>query len=557
MNTTKNVRIGDILREYGYITEDQLQKALSAQKSNGKRLGDLLVEMGYVTDRQRTQALSKKLNLRMIDLVSTEADMAAVALLPQKLAEKYNMLPVAVNDQIITIATDDPLNFYAQEDIRQLTGKNLEIVLCEQQALSDALTHYYTDISVKAATQRANAAVIDTAEELEIEEGEGDAPIINLVDSLIERATSVSASDIHIEPFENKTVVRLRVDGTIVEYVNLQRSIHASVIARIKILGNMDIAERRIPQDGHFRYRLGDEMINIRVSVMPTVFGEKAVLRVLSGHSAIDYPASFGMTPENHTKMMDMMKSSNGIIYITGPTGSGKTTTLYMLLEYMSRKSVNICTVEDPVEKNLEHINQTQVNNVAGLTFESGMRALLRQDPDVIMVGETRDNETASISVRAAITGHLVFSTLHTNSAVSSIARLEDMGVEPYMVANSLVGIVAQRLIRKVCRYCSEDVPVTEAQKLLLGEGIDTVKKANGCPRCNNTGYSGRIAIHEILLIDKQIRMLIAKKASSEEIEEYAVKNQGLTLLKESGIQMVATGVTTLEELLKVAYYSI
>ena len=375
------------------------------------------------------------------------------------------------------------------------------------------------------------------------------------ISRLIDRAYNTNASDIHIEPFEDKTTVRMRIDGVIVEFVTLQKNLHASLIARIKILGNMDIAERRIPQDGHFRMKVAGEYVNIRVSVIPTVFGEKAVLRLLANNSNIDYPETFGMHEEDYKKLKSMLGSPNGIIYFTGPTGSGKTTTLYMILSELSKRAVNISTIEDPVEKNLPKINQMQVNNQAGLTFEAGLRALLRQDPDIIMVGETRDVETASISVRSAITGHLVFSTLHTNDASSSVIRLEDMGLQPYMVANSLVGIIAQRLMRKVCPDCGEESIPTAEERRILGTDIKKIMHPKGCPQCNYTGYKGRVAIHEVLMIDRQVRQMIMDGASAEAIQDYAVENQNMKTLKDAGLKMVEDGVSSVEELRKVAYY--
>jgi type IV pilus assembly protein PilB len=318
----------------------------------------------------------------------------------------------------------------------------------------------------------------------------------------------------------------------------------------------MDIAERRIPQDGHIRTKLGMGYANIRVSVVPTVFGEKAVLRLLDNQVSVDHAKTYGMADEEYKKMCHLLESPNGMIYFTGPTGSGKTTTLYMILEELSKRQVNISTIEDPVEKNLPRVNQMQVNKTAGLTFETGLRALLRQDPDIMMVGETRDNETAVISVRAAITGHLVFSTLHTNDAVSSINRLMDMGLQPYMVSGALVGVIAQRLMRKVCRECSTlQEPTEEESRMLTHKGV-LLRKAKGCPACNYTGYKGRIAIHEILCIDKKIRSMIDAHASMDDIFEYAVLQQGMKTLRQAGIELVEQGVTTIEELRKVAYYS-
>jgi len=411
-------------------------------------------------------------------------------------------------------------------------------------------------VDARQAAQNANQSSEPQIEELEVAQEDDDAPIIQLLNSLLQRAYNTNASDIHIEPFEDKTLVRMRIDGTIIDYVTLQRSLHPSLIARIKILADMDIAEKRVPQDGHFRTKVNEEYINIRVSVIPTVFGEKAVLRLLSNNSAIDYSDQFGMDEANYKKFQRLLRSPNGIIYLTGPTGSGKTTTLYMILEYLSRRQVNLSTIEDPVEKNLAKVNQMQVNNTAGLTFDVGLRALLRQDPDIIMVGETRDSETANISIRAAITGHLVLSTLHTNNAVSSIVRLLDMGLEPYMISSSLMGVVAQRLMRKVCPYCSTEEDPTAEEAELLGPFVPRVRRAKGCNMCNNTGYRGRTAIHEMVLIDDQIRKMITNRTSMEEITEYAVREQGMKTLKESAVERVKLGITTVDELLKVAYYS-
>ena len=347
----------------------------------------------------------------------------------------------------------------------------------------------------------------------------------------------------------------MRIDGVVSEYVKIQKNIHGPLIARIKILANLDIAEKRIPQDGHFRVALGDgQQVNIRVSVLPTVFGEKAVLRIMAATSHLDHADHFGMDEYSYNLFRPLLDYPNGIIYITGPTGSGKSTTLYMILDYLSGRQVNISTIEDPVEKNLPGINQTQVNPTAGLTFDVGLRALMRQDPDIIMVGETRDGETAGTSVRAAITGHMVLSTLHTNDAVSSIVRLEDMGVETYLVANSLVGLIAQRLLRKVCPNCAKEVETTEQERILLGEDVRIVKRGMGCSQCNHTGYRGRIAVHEILAINQDIRRMIMEHESVENITKYAREHQHMRTLKESGLILVKEGVTTPEEMMKSSY---
>ena len=388
----------------------------------------------------------------------------------------------------------------------------------------------------------------------DLEDSSDEAPIIRLLNSLLERAIKTNASDVHIEPFEQETKVRMRIDGVIMDYVTIQRNIHSSLIARIKILANLDIAEKRVPQDGHFRVRLQEGNVNIRVSILPTVFGEKAVMRILAATGHLEHADHFGMDDFSYNQFLPMLNYPSGIIYITGPTGSGKSTTLYMVLEYLSGRNVNISTIEDPVEKNIPGINQTQVNPVAGLTFDVGLRALMRQDPDIIMVGETRDGETAGTSVRAAITGHVVLSTLHTNDAVSSIVRLQDMGVETYLVANSLVGLVAQRLLRKVCPHCAKEVETTEQERLFLGEDVKTVRRGMGCSHCNNSGYSGRIAVHEILAINNDIRRMIVEHATVEEITAYAREHQHMRTLKESGLILVKQGVTTPEELMKISY---
>ena len=558
----KNVRIGDILIEYGYITADQLDKALAYQKEHPElRIGQALQALGFVSEKQVLEALAKRLGLRTVDFAALTVDDRAVEKLPRELAVKYTMLVIGENGPLLTLAVNDPLNYYGIEDIRQLTGRDLEIVLAEEEPLKRAISYYYAEISARRAARSANDTFTGAAagDELAIDmtvAGDDDAPIIRLLNSLVQRASTTGASDIHIEPFEQGTVVRMRVDGVMVKCTDLQRAAHQPLIARIKIMSNLDIAEHRIPQDGHFRARLDNGLdVNVRVSILPTVFGEKAVLRLLASNARIQHAGQFGMDDETFHRFLPLLDRPNGSIYLTGPTGSGKTTTLYMVLESLSQRMVNISTVEDPVERNLQHINQTQVNPIAGLTFESGLRALLRQDPDIIMVGETRDAETASISVRAAITGHMVFSTLHTNDALSSIVRLKDMGVEPYMIANSVVGLVAQRLMRQVCPNCARQVPVTDAERTLLGEDVPFVRRGAGCPQCSGTGYRGRIAIHELVVIDKQLRRMIVSGATQEEMTAYARKTQNMRSLRQSAVQLVRDGVTTPEELLKITYY--
>ena len=557
--TGKNLKIGDVLKEQGYISDEQLLEALEIQRSHkDKRLGEVLIEKGFITESQMLEAMAAKMDCEVVNLDTVSVHIEAVARIPRQVAEKYCVLATEITGGRLRVIVNDPLNFYGLEDVRQVTGMELEIFLSEKAPLLKAIHLYYAEITARDAANIANEVTANEVEEMEVEEGDGDTPIVNLLNSLIQRAYNTYASDIHIEPFEDKTSVRMRIDGTIVEYVTLKTSVHNSLIARIKILAELDIAERRIPQDGHFKVRQSDGYLNIRVSVIPTVFGEKAVLRLLSNNIHIDRGNTFGMSEEDYGRLQQMLRSPNGIIYLTGPTGCGKTTTLYMILEELSRRTVNISTIEDPVEKNLPKVNQMQVNPLAGLTFERGLRALLRQDPDIIMVGETRDPETATISVRSALTGHLVFSTLHTNDAASSAIRLKDMGLEPYLIANSMVGVVAQRLMRKVCQDCALTVPITAQEKVILGiheQESFLVKKPCGCPACNHTGYRGRIAIHEILQVDKMIRKLIMDDAPVEEMKAYAIRSQNMKTLKTSALQYLKSGITSVEEAVKVAYY--
>jgi type IV pilus assembly protein PilB len=431
----------------------------------------------------------------------------------------------------------------------------LEIYLATSEQIKKAIDYYYSEIAAKSSVDAANDS-IEGLEELDtvIDDVDDDVPVIKLINSLLIRGYSTNTSDIHIEPFEKATRVRMRIDGSLVNYTTIQKNLHNSIVARIKIMSNMDIAEKRIPQDGNFRIFLEGHDISMRVNVLPTVHGEKVCMRYLTSDTVIDSAGNFGMTDDAYKKIMKMISAPNGIVYITGPTGSGKTTTLYMILDYLARRPVNVSTVEDPVERNLPNINQTSINAAAGMTFGVGLRALLRQDPDIIMLGETRDAETAQISARAAITGHLVVSTLHTNDAVSSIVRLEDMGLEPYMVASSVVGIVAQRLVRKVCQACKYECEPTEDEKRIIGNDIPKIWKGKGCKVCNNTGYKGRRSIHEMVLIDKKLKRMIADGADNDSMYDYAVNEQGMKTLYQAALDLVREGVTTPDEVLKVSY---
>ncbi len=555
MDNGGHIRYGDIFMERGRPAGSRPDVGPEHQgKSRGRRMGESPAEPDPTNEKQKTEELASRHNLTFADISDISVDGSAVELIPRQMALKYCILPVNRSETTLTVLTDDPMNFYGFEDVRQVTGLQLEIMLTDRSSLMRAIAAYYTDIDARRAARKANLHADKLPEPVRLAGGEDDTPVINLLNSLVQFAYTFNASDIHIEPFEDGTLVRMRLDGVIIDYQTLQKSLHSSLVARIKILSDLDIAEHRIPQDGHARLTVNGVAVNIRVSLIPTVFGEKAVLRILDANTAIDYSGTFGMRQNEYEKFVSMLRSPNGIIYLTGPTGSGKTTTLYLVLEYLSSMNLNISTIEDPVEKTLRRVNQMQVNNQAGLTFEAGLKALLRQDPDIIMVGETRDPETASISVRAAITGHLVLSTLHTSDACGSVIRLLNMGLEPYLLADSLAGAVAQRLVRKVCRHCSAEVEATAEEIRLLGAYVHKVRKARGCPFCNHTGYKGRAAIHEIFAADAQIRRLIAAAEPPERLKKYAVEAQGMLTLKDAAARLVSEGVTTIEEFIKISY---
>jgi type IV pilus assembly protein PilB len=561
----RGIHIGKLLVEYGSISEEQLQEGLREleESSEEKRIGEVFTELGYLTEQDIMEILGKYTGLQVVDLEYCQIDERAVEKIPRQLAEKYGVLAISIEGSSLLVATSDPLDLYALEDIKLVTDMRIQLVLSQHKSIALATQLNYSGIDARAAARSASEhaeygkhrleELINTSEE------EG-APIVRLLNSLLIKGYNTNVSDIHIEPNEQETVIRMRRDGMLLPYMTLSSSIHQGLVARIKILAHMDIAKKRSAQDGHFKIRLENKEMNIRVSFVPTIYGEKGVLRFMTTNTPVDFGNTFGMTEENYKRMMELIKSPSGIIYLTGPTGSGKTTTLYMLLQYLSSQPVNIVTLEDPVERNLPGISQIQINERAGVTFESGFRSILRQDPDIIMVGETRDTETARLSSRAAITGHLVFSTLHTNDAVSSITRLKDMGIELYLAAAAVKGVVAQRLMKKVCPFCTETYEAGENEYKILykrakqpGEKL-MLKRGKGCYLCSDTGYKGRIAIHEILGIDPGLSKMIAEAAPIEEMKNYAVKHMGMSTLAEEAAKMVLAGITTVEEMERITY---
>lgn len=558
----KNLKIGDILVEEGLINEEQLQIALKMQKTTykDKRIGDLLVNLNYITEEQLTHSLSKRLRVPFISLKSYPIKNEIVNILDEKIARKYLAVPIGKNGNILTVGMADPLNLYAVEEIHLATRLEVNTVICTKEDINNIIERCYSGrqafMAAKQLQQEFNTReIINVGADVDSNGVIENAPVVKMVNSIVEQGVKLGASDIHIEAGSEMTRVRMRIDGELQEQMKINRAAHDAIVTRLKIMSNMNIAEKRAPQDGRFELTHDGQQIDVRVSVLPTTYGEKVVIRILNTQdNAVATVEELGLTAYNRALFDKIVKSPNGIILVTGPTGSGKSTTLYAILSERNKPTDNIITLEDPVEKKLEGINQVQINNKAGLTFANGLRSILRQDPDVIMLGEIRDAETASIAIRAAITGHLVFSTLHTNDAASTIVRLVDMGIEPYMVSSALVGVVAQRLARKVCPYCKKPHESTEEEiKLLKLEGPVTFYRGEGCQYCNFTGYKGRTALHEIIVVNSEIKHMINREAKAEEIRQYAQAHDTM-LLQDNMRQLVLEGITTPEEYVKITY---
>lgn len=559
----KNIRLGELMVDGGYITPEQLDTALRAQKeSAGKKLGDLLVEMNFVTEAELMSALQRRLNVPIVELQTQQINIDAVKLVPEDSARKYKLLPIKAENGILTVATNNPLDFYAFEDVAMMTGMDVDPVLATKKDIDIAIQKYYTQFSLNTAIEEANQEFdLEALENLRGEEFNDmlgrveNAPVVRLVNSILTQAYRMRASDIHIEPRRDDVRVRFRVDGDLIEAMLLNSTIHISLVTRLKIMAGIDIAERRIPQDGRFTSEIDSRLVNIRMSTLPTSFGEKVVIRLLGDNTVnVLKLEDLGVNQHNLDMIQRLIKCPNGIILVTGPTGSGKSTTIYSVLNEICKPTTNIITIEDPVEKVIPNLNQVQINVKAGLTFASGLRSILRQDPDVIMVGEIRDGETASIAARAAITGHLVFSTIHTNDAVSTFLRIIDMGVEPYIVASSIIGVVSQRLVKVTCPHCKEIAEPTPTQlEFWEGERPEQFYRGRGCVRCNFTGYMGRTAIHEVIPMTAEMSQMVLRHAPAQEMRESA-KRSGRLFLKDNLMQLVREGTTSLEELLRVTY---
>ena len=550
-------KIGEILIKQNIITPEQLDAALKQQQTQNKKLGEILIEHNHIKESILVRELSGQLNIEVINLDNYCINPDAVKLLSESTAKRTCSIPLKIWEDKILIAMDDPLNIFYIEDIEAETGRRAEIVLACKSRIISSIEKYMGRRSAEKAAEDFNNEISLTAEETNEDENIisiTNSPVVRLVDSLISQALKMGASDIHIEPLENSIRVRVRVDGDLQEILTPSKHTQSAIVTRVKIIAGMNIAEKRLPQDGRIEMKIDDTVVDLRISVLPTVYGEKIVMRILDRNNFLKTKEELGFTQDNMEKFDSLLEVPNGIILAAGPTGSGKTTTLYAALYELNKLNKNIITIEDPVEYKIEGINQVQVNTKAGLLFSTGLRSILRQDPNIIMVGEIRDEETAEIAVRAAITGHMVISTIHTNDAVSTIMRLVDMGVKPYLAAASLRGIVAQRLVKKVCLNCREEYAANKAEKRILGINSDVMlQRGRGCPKCYYTGYSGRIAIHEILKIDKVIRDAIQNEMSNDEIAVLAEK-AGMKTLKDNCRDLVLSGVTTIEEFSQVVY---
>jgi len=553
-------RLGDILISAGKISLAQLNRALETQRKTKKRIGEVLVEEGLITDSEIADTLAEQLSLERIDLDKTFVEQEIARSIPKEVARKYSAIPVFMRDDKLVVAMSDPLNMFAIDDICFITQKKVQPAVATKAQIERAIEIYYskqaTDMAIEELKREYTRVATDDAEKQEnlLSEDVQAAPAVRLTNSIINQAVTINASDIHIEPFENYVSVRYRVDGVLSESNRIPQNLYSAVSTRIKIMAGLNIAEKRLPQDGRIEMEVKDRSYDFRVSTLPTIFGEKIVIRVLDRTAFNFTRASLGFTEHENRIMDKIIRMPYGIVLLTGPTGSGKTTTLYAMLSEVNTPDKNIVTVEDPVEYMLEGINQVQVNVKAGLTFASGLRSILRQDPDIIMIGEIRDEETAQIAVRAAITGHLVLSTLHTNDAPGAITRLVDMGVEPYLVADAVVGVIAQRLVRKLCPSCRVAYTSDENEMMILNTDKPVqLYRSTGCPSCQNSGYRGRTAIHEVMMLDKEHRHIIARGGSAEEIRDIAVKH-GMVNLYESCRELVLSGVTSIQEMVKTVY---
>ena len=537
MEPTGKKKLGDLLKESGLVTEVQIQDVL-AQKKQDQKLGDALVEQGFITEKQLLDVLEIQLKLDSVSLYQYPIDISLTNLIQKDFARSKLLLPIKKEDSHLIVAMNDPLDFYAIEELEFSTGYVVSPVIATRDDLLQTINRLYD------------------SEEISVEYIEGeDAPAVKVFNQLLETGVSLKASDIHLDQTEHHVLVRYRIDGVLRSERPLPKLLMNSLVARIKILAGVNVTESRLPQDGRISTNILGKKVNLRVSTLPTVHGEKVVIRILDRSNVFNKVSDIGLEDDTLKDYQALIKQPSGLILLTGPTGSGKTSTLYGSINELNTVDSNIITIEDPVEYQLEGINQVQVNSPIGLTFAAGLRSILRQDPNIIMVGEIRDRETAENSVRAALTGHLVFSTLHTNSAIEAVPRLLDMGVESYLIVSSLSGVMAQRLVKKVCKDCATTRPATLVEKEIFErrhQTIEHITYGKGCDACRQTGYRGRMAIHELIVMNEELKQLMMNKATIQELKAQ-IRQKGTRFLIDVGLIKVKAGKTTLEEVLRVA----
>ena len=562
----KKIRIGDVLVAAGAITEEQLQEGLAKQKETGRKLGNALVDLGFISNDMLITVLTTQLGIDYIELKGAKIEEKVIHMVPENMVTKYQAIPIEIdpdNPNILKVAMADPMDIMAMDDIGLVTNLQVEPMLASEEGIRNAIDKYYGSAQAMEAAEayrQEQQNVLGGGDEEEGNEEIDNSPIVLLVKQIIEGGVRQRATDIHIEALENSVRVRYRIDGALKQVMSYDLSILAGITARIKIIGGMDIAEKRKPQDGRITIMVDRREFDVRVSILPTVFGEKTVMRLTSKDGLTKPKSALGFDAEQEKVFDNILSNPHGIILVTGPTGSGKSTTLYTSLSELNTEDVNIITVEDPVEANINGINQVQVNNKADMTFAAALRSILRQDPDIIMIGEIRDGETAGIAVQAAITGHLVVSTLHTNSAASTITRLIDMGIESYIAGDAVVGVIAQRLVRRLCTTCKQPRLVEDDERVQLGVPADEedviIYEPQGCPLCNDTGYSGRIGVYEMMPVSRELQAVIASGATADVIEKQALK-EGMLTLKMGAAKHVLDGITSIAEMNKIVHSTV
>ena len=559
-------RLGDLLIAAGTITPEERDMGLQRQKETKERLGAALISAGIITEAELIEALRLQLGIEYIDLSKTTIPISMAQVVPKNIAKQFQVVPVRMERDELYLAMSDPMNFYAIEEVKKAVRKKIVPMIATTEGVEHAILVLYGNEGAARAIEamkREAPTEEDNGEEAQftgniLNDNINDAPTIRLVNSIIERAILERASDIHIEPKEKELQVRMRIDGVLRKILTIPKNLQNSVISRLKIMSGMDIAERRVPQDGRFNVKNKKREFDLRVNSLPTVYGEKIVARLLDKRAGYLTPDSIGLMGDNLKKYQRAIHCTSGVILIAGPTGSGKSSTMNTMISQLNTEEVNVVTLEDPVEYNIDGVNQVQINEKTGMDFANGLRAILRQDPDIIAVGEIRDGETAQISMRAAITGHVVLSTIHTNDAVGTIERLEDIGVEPYLIATALRAVISQRLVRRICPKCKKSYEATDEEVRRLGlstEHKHIFYRGEGCADCFNTGYRGRIGVFEILEITPEIRPLISQQAGRPAIEqELASAHSEFKTLRENAIQLVEEGITTAEEVQRVIY---